>query len=298
MRTLGIALLAVAAYAPQLRAQATAWWTPTVEFSPAMPVAWWPVCDCGNCGDDAAQKKAYGEAYDRALRENKALVLFVGCPQRTVSGAVVVRWDKAQVPKGLSTPAVIVGRPCTADKLNQTATLPGSCTDSQISEALKVQPNCPASQPVSPFRVSEAEFNGLPAMLAAAAIGAMSTEQEPCFGPECFAPGPVAWRGTVPMQVGTSTFGGSGWTSGQPVAANVYYGRRFRPFQRLANAIRAARAARLARRTPVAPQPVETVQATTVTRYEWKPVATYSLQPVTESVPVTKYRWVEMPLKN
>lgn len=310
MRTLSVfaALFAAASVNGQ------AWWTPvpdTVGCSPEMPAkcVWWPAatgggvppCECKVTSESCAchdQKAAYSKFYDEALKADKPLVLFVGQPSRKIGDALAVRYDGAELPAGTKSPCVIVGRGCNGETLNRTAVLPGEPSDARIREAIKVQPVCPVFP--KPQKASQADFHGLPAMIAAAAIGAM-TEQVPCVGPDC-SPALFAGRGVgvvPPMQVGTYT-GGGGWSSvaADYAVADVYYARTIRgPMRRLFAAWRSARAARMMsfRAVPVqtVPQQMVSAQPTTFTRYEWQPVATYTLEPVTESVPVTRYRWVE-----
>jgi hypothetical protein len=235
------AILAALVAAP---VQAQEFWKP-VAFWPVestiTTATWWvPPCDCGNCGDDNAQKKAYSVAYDKALKENKALVLFVGCPPMKLPNAVCVRYDKAELPINVKAPAILIGRNC-GKALARTATLPGTASEKEVQAAAAapyVCPTCPL-----PVKTSQAEFSSWPAMLAAAMVGAT---QEPCLGPEC---SPALQGRVPPMQVGTNTFGGGMMfyaTSASP-ASDVYFTRRIRgPVRRLISAIRAARMARFA----------------------------------------------------
>jgi hypothetical protein len=248
--------LAAALYAAAPVNAQTAWWTPAV---PATAVVWWvPPCDCGNCGDPAAQRAEYAQAYDKALAENKPLVLFVGQKLRRFDGAMCVRYDGADLPVGLKSPCVIVGRGC-GPTMSRTALLVGEPTDREIMDALRQQPVCPTCpQQQNPFRLGKAEpeLSGLAGLLAASMVGSLDGQGVTNAQPQ--AP-PVA---TV-----SAPFAGSFTRGSEPVFVEA---RRLRaPLRRLFSLpFRAIRRTRANRVEFMAFEPATAFASSTVTRYE------------------------------
>jgi hypothetical protein len=94
-----------------------------------------PLLASGQQGPKAQATYITGAA--QAVRDGKPLVTFLGCPDRVVAGAVVVRADRLT---GYDAPAVVVALPG-GDWLNHRATLPADATDAQIAAAIHGQGN-------------------------------------------------------------------------------------------------------------------------------------------------------------
>lgn len=296
MRRATFGLIAALLAAAPVNAQ-VAWWTP-VSVSPEISKAvWWvPPCECGNCGNDAGQKAEYTKAYDKAIKEGKPLVLFVGQPLRKIDDAICVRFDGADLPLGTKSPAVVIGRGCNGLTMNRTALLPGEPTDRAIMESLRQQPvcpTCPNSPQRTPFRIgaAEPELNGVAGLLAAAMIGVVEGVDDAKK---------TTQTAVVPASF-AAPFVGSSFSGGDAVYFEAR--RRFAPVRRLLSLpFRAIRSARANRVEPV-PGEQPSFTSATVTRYEAVSQMTFQpfvenvnvtrLRPVTESVPVTRYRLVE-----
>jgi hypothetical protein len=87
-------------------------------------------CDCPDCPRRAGPSEA--EQYERAVREGRPLVYFVGQPAQAVDGCLSCCRDSFP---GVAGPAVVVGVPH-AGTLWRTATLPGAPSEAAIRAAV------------------------------------------------------------------------------------------------------------------------------------------------------------------
>jgi hypothetical protein len=129
-----------------------------------------PLLASGQPGPKAQTTYVMGAA--QAVRDGQPLVAFLGCPDRAVEGAVVVRVEALT---GYDGPAVIVAVPG-ADWLNHRTTLPANASDAQIAAAIRGPAMSGALAEVNATRA----LRGLPpfiedAGLTAAAVSAANS---------------------------------------------------------------------------------------------------------------------------
>ena len=93
---------------------------------------------------EPSQREVYLGLRDRAVKEGKALVVFVQCERTEIPGAFTCRHDR--LPDS-PTPRIVVGVP-DGQELNRVADLPAKATAGQIQAAMaprKAAPSAPAS---------------------------------------------------------------------------------------------------------------------------------------------------------
>lgn len=188
----------------------------------------------------------------------------------------------------------IDGKGCTPEKIVGGLTI--GTNDYQPFDGTRWGKSCKP-----PIELPTASADDVAELLAVALVGAIAGGDfaDDCPGGVCPPRrfGPVTTY-TIPAAPSATTFSG-GVTqavqdgSGYSVVA-VGEVRRFAPLRRLLSApFRAIQAVRQRRASAVIEfvQPAAAV-GSTLTTYAWQPTASYTLQPVTESVPVTRYQWV------
>lgn len=143
------------------------------------------------------------------------------------------------------------------------------------------------------------------AIIAAGLIGLVSTEADDCPPGSVCARQQTMWFAGNPIPTATSgpaftTVGAaSGFSSGTSYSSVVVVGevQRMGPLRRIFGApfraIRAMRSQRFAYYVEPSQQVESATVGATVTTYAWQPTATYTLQPVTETIPITRYQWVQ-----
>lgn len=125
-----------------------------------------PLLAYGQHRPNAPETYIAGAAH--AVRDGQPLVTFLGCPDRAVDGAVVVR--SATLP-GYDGPAIVVALPG-GDWLNHRATLPAHASDAQIAAAIRGQPPSAALAEVNATRATR----GLPPFLEDASLTAAAVD--------------------------------------------------------------------------------------------------------------------------
>jgi hypothetical protein len=295
--------------------QPVGWWKPV---EPALPATWWavapatpatlehcpcsPGCDCKGC--DCPKKLSYATAYDLGKSTGLPIVVFNHTACRDV--AIAGQWEPIVAVAANSGTAwkdgVMLAR-YLADGWRVEWFAPGVTKEELRAADVKL-----ANGTHGPKTVADAAS----VVAASVLVGLVAPDfdmQPVCPGPDCPDCPQQVRRGGSILYGAPQSFSGGGvaapsvtYSRGESVTVSA--GRSRGPLRRLFGAVRAARAARFAILQPVDPVPppdagyqVASAGPRTFTKYQTVPVETYTLEPVTESVPVVRYRWVPQSAK-